>query len=378
MKSHLLLPLLFSSICLNNAKCFDFHYPAVFNFGDSNSDTGDLVAGIGAQLHPPNGQTYFKTPAGRFCDGRLIIDFLTDAMDLPFLNAYLESLGAPVFHKGCNFAAAGSTIRPATATSVSPFSFVIQVEQFVRFQSRVLELLAKGRKYSKYLPSASSFTDALYTFDIGQNDLAGAFYSKTFDQIVAGIPSTLEEFETGLKILYEQGARKYWIHNTGPLGCLPQNIAFFGTDPSKLDELGCVSGHNQAAKLFNLQLHGLTKKFQAQKPDATVTYVDIYAIKSNLIANYSKNGFEQPIMACCGYGGPPLNYNSQISCGETKVLNGTSVTVQACDDSSEYVNWDGIHYTEAANQYVASQILTGKYSDPPFADKMPFLLKLKF
>ncbi|CAM8907515.1 unnamed protein product [Rhodiola kirilowii] len=377
-KSNKLLLFAFLSVCIHNATCFDFNYPAVYNFGDSNSDTGNLVAGIGAQLHPPNGQTYFKTPSGRFCDGRLIIDFLMDAMDLPFLNAYLESVGAPIFHKGCNFAAAGSTIHPPTATSVSQFSFSIQVDQFVRFKSHALELLAKGRKFNKYLPSASYFKDALYTFDIGQNDLAGAFYSNTFDQVVASIPSALEEFETGLKTLYEQGARKFWIHNTGPLGCLPQNIVYFGTNPSKLDELGCVSGHNQAAMLFNLQLHALTKKFQAEMPDTNVVYVDIYAIKSNLITNYSKNGFEQPTMACCGYGGPPSNFNNEIRCGNTKVVNGTSVTAQACDDSSEYVSWDGIHYTEAANQFVASQILTGKYSDPPFADKMPFLMNLKF
>ena len=90
------------------------------------------------------------------------------------------------------------------------------------------------------------------------------------------------------------------------------------------------------------------------------------------------SGFEQPIMACCGYGGPPLNYDSRVSCGQTKILNGTSVTAKGCPDSTEYVSWDGIHYTEAANQYVSSQILTGKYSDPPFSDKMPFLLNLKF
>mgnify|MGYP004722113285 FL=1 len=89
-------------------------------------------------------------------------------------------------------------------------------------------------------------------------------------------------------------------------------------------------------------------------------------------------GFEQPIMVCCGTGGPPLNYDSRITCGQTKVLNGTSVTVKACNDSTEYVNWDGIHYTEAAIHFVASQILTGKYSDPPFADQVPFLLKLTF
>ena len=69
--------------------------------------------------------------------------FSVDAMDLPFLNPYLESIGIPSFKKGCNFAAAGSTILPATASSVSPFSFGIQVAQFLRFKDRVLDLLAK-------------------------------------------------------------------------------------------------------------------------------------------------------------------------------------------------------------------------------------------
>ncbi|CAI9766808.1 unnamed protein product [Fraxinus pennsylvanica] len=374
---HILILFLFL-ICLPFSNSIDFNYPAVFNFGDSNSDTGDLVAGMGEQLDPPNGQIYFQKPSGRFCDGRLIIDFLMDAMDLPFLNAYLEAIGAPNFRKGCNFAAAGSTILPATASSVSPFSFGIQVAQFFRFKSRVQELQAKTRKYDKIIPAQDYFQKGLYMFDIGQNDLAGAFYSKTFDQVLALIPTILSEFEDGIKNLYDQQARNFWIHNTGPLGCLPQNVAKFGTDPSKLDELGCVSTHNQASRLLNLQLHALTTKLQGQYPDANFTHVDIFTIKSNLISNYSRYGFEQPIMACCGYGGPPLNYDSRIACGQTKVLNGSSVTARGCNDSTEYVNWDGIHYTEASNQYVASQILTGKYSDPPFSDKMPFLLKLKF
>ncbi|XP_058740572.1 GDSL esterase/lipase At1g54790-like isoform X1 [Vicia villosa] len=366
------------SISMTVVNSVDWNFPAVFNMGDSNSDTGELTVGLGFQLAPPNGQNYFKTPSGRACDGRLIVDFLMDAFDLPFLNAYLDSLGLPNFRKGCNFAAAGSTILPATASSICPFSFGIQVSQFLRFKARALELLAKSRKFDKYVPSQDSFEKGLYMFDIGQNDLAGAFYSKSLDQILASIPTILVEFETGIKRLYDEGARYFWIHNTGPLGCLTQNVAKFGTDPSKLDELGCVSAHNIAAKTFNLQLHALCSKFQAQYPDSNVTYVDIFAIKSNLIANYSRYGFEQPIMACCGYGGPPLNYDSRVSCGNTKILNGTTITAKGCSDSSEYISWDGIHYTETANQYVASQILTGKYSDPPFSDKMPFLLKLKF
>ncbi|GMN25095.1 hypothetical protein TIFTF001_000800 [Ficus carica] len=367
-----------SLLSLPLSQSVHFNIPAVFNFGDSNSDTGGLISAGIERLDPPNGQNYFHNPSGRYCDGRLIIDFLMDAMELPFLNAYLDSIGTPSFQKGCNFAAAGSTILPATATSVSPFSFGVQVSQFLRFKARVLELLAKGKKLSKYLPTEEFFDKGLYMFDIGQNDIAGAFYSKTFDQIVASFPLILTEFETGIKRLYDNGARNFWIHNTGPVGCLTQNVLRFGTDPLKLDELGCVSKHNQAARLFNLQLHALSKKLQGQYSDANVTYVDIYTIKSSLIANHTKYGFGQPIMACCGYGGPPLNYDFRISCGQTKILNGTSVTVKGCSDSSDYISWDGIHYTEAANQFVSSQILTGKYSDPPFSDKMPFLLKLKF
>lgn len=64
-----------------------------------------------------------------------------EAMDLPFLNAYLESVGIPNFRRGCNFAAAASTILPAGQYSLSPFSFGIQVVQFFRFKARVLQLL---------------------------------------------------------------------------------------------------------------------------------------------------------------------------------------------------------------------------------------------
>lgn len=50
-------------------------FPAIYNFGDSNSDTG----GISASFYPmgsPYGETFFHGPAGRGCDGRLIIDFI--------------------------------------------------------------------------------------------------------------------------------------------------------------------------------------------------------------------------------------------------------------------------------------------------------------
>ncbi|KAL5984561.1 hypothetical protein ACLOJK_018666 [Asimina triloba] len=304
--------------------------PAVFNFGDSNSDTGELATGLGFRLASPYGHTFFQnntttnsntSSTGRFCDGRLIVDFLMDAMDLPFLNPYLDSVGSPNFQRGCNFAAGGSTIMPATAASISPFSFQRQVSQFFRFKTRVLELL--GGKVDQFLPQEEYFNKGLYMFDIGQNDLAGRFYSKSEEEVIASIPTILSEFETGLR------------------------------------------------------LHALCKKLQGDFVDANITYVDVFSIKLGLIANSSTYGFNHPTTACCGYGGPPANYDSRVTCGQTKNLNGSLVTAQVCDKVNEYINWDGIHYTEAANRAVALQILAGKYSNSAFSSKMPVVPKFK-
>lgn len=58
--------------CESGKQC---SFPAIFNFGDSNSDTGGLSAAFG-QAPPPNGITFFHSPAGRASDGRLVIDFI--------------------------------------------------------------------------------------------------------------------------------------------------------------------------------------------------------------------------------------------------------------------------------------------------------------
>lgn len=75
-------------------------------------------------------------------------------MDLPFLNPYLDSVGAPSFQTGCNFATGGSTVLPANAASISPFSFGIQVAQFGRFKAKALEILSKGTNYIMWLELA--------------------------------------------------------------------------------------------------------------------------------------------------------------------------------------------------------------------------------
>ncbi|KAL5223353.1 hypothetical protein ABZP36_028066 [Zizania latifolia] len=54
--------------------------PVVFNFGDSNSDTGGMAVAMGWHIRPPEGRVFFHHPTGRFCDGRLAVDFLCEPL----------------------------------------------------------------------------------------------------------------------------------------------------------------------------------------------------------------------------------------------------------------------------------------------------------
>ncbi|KAL3509354.1 hypothetical protein ACH5RR_028755 [Cinchona calisaya] len=84
-------------------------FPAIYNFGDSNSDTGGIAAAF-FPMAAPCGETSFHRPVGRASDGRLIIDFIADNLGLPFLSPYLDSVGTN-FQHGANLATGGATIR---------------------------------------------------------------------------------------------------------------------------------------------------------------------------------------------------------------------------------------------------------------------------
>uniref|UniRef100_A0A0D3AFJ7 Uncharacterized protein n=1 Tax=Brassica oleracea var. oleracea TaxID=109376 RepID=A0A0D3AFJ7_BRAOL len=318
------------------------NFAAVFNFGDSNSDTGELTSGLGFRLPPPNGQSFvFKPPStGRFCDGRLIVDFLMEAIGRPYLRPYLDSVSTQSYLRGCNFAAGGSTIQKANAASFSPFGFGVQVAQFVTFKYKVLQLIQQDKTLEN-LPSEDHFKNGLYMFDIGQNDIAGAIYGKTVDQAAAVIPTIINTFKDGINTILGRGCEKL-------LDTQHRTNWVFSSDGVNIRERETKS----------LVVSLATTKLPSSSIYSFRVLSEI--LLNNIVMLISR--FDQSIMVCCGTGGPPLNYNDQINCGSTGTSNGTTVTSNACNDSSKYVNWDGIHYTEAANRFVSQKILSGTYS----------------
>ncbi|XP_076902588.1 GDSL esterase/lipase At1g09390-like [Bidens hawaiensis] len=244
------------------------------------------------------------------------------SVNASFLPAYMESLGS-TFSNGANFAVIGSSTLPKYV----PFALNIQVMQFLHFKSRSYDLLASGLEQ---MINNDGFQRALYMIDIGQNDLSDAFANKyTYTQVIKRIPLILAEIKNAIKT-------------------------------TELDPHSCISSYNSAAKLHNEGLHHLCTELRSELKDSTIVYVDIYTIKYELIANASKYGFTSPLMACCGFGGPPYNYNINVTCGHDGA--------QACDKGSQFIYWDGIHHTEAANSIMASKILSQQYSTP----RVPF------
>uniref|UniRef100_A0A803MJB0 Uncharacterized protein n=1 Tax=Chenopodium quinoa TaxID=63459 RepID=A0A803MJB0_CHEQI len=71
---------------------------AIYQFGDSISDTGNLIRESPIGEHTtfarlPYRQTYFHKPTGRCSNGLLMIDFFARYLNLPLLDAYLNEAG---------------------------------------------------------------------------------------------------------------------------------------------------------------------------------------------------------------------------------------------------------------------------------------------
>ncbi|KAJ8548353.1 hypothetical protein K7X08_030822 [Anisodus acutangulus] len=352
--------LLFKGATLSDYESGSCHFPAIFNFGDSNSDTGSVSATFD-RIFPPYGDTFFGKPSGRYSDGRLLIDFIAEELRFPYLSAYLDSI-ASNFQHGVNFAASGSTIQrmdaKLCAAGFNPLTLDVQISQFDQFKARTLELQdqAKSSDIKSKLPKSEDFARALYMTDSGQNDLHYGLALTTEEEVKKSIPNIIAQFTVAVEQLYEKGARAFWIHNTGPIGCLPYFVVKYPPSPDNADQNGCLKSYNEVAQEFDNQLKDSVSKLRDQHPDAVLIYVDLYSAKYSLISNAKDYGFLDPLGCCCGSG--------VVDCGKKTTVNGTETFGSVCKNPSEYISWDGIHYTEAANKWLAEHIVNGSFSEP--------------
>lgn len=74
-------------------------------------------------------------------------------------------------------------------------------------------------------------------------------------------------------------------------------------------------------------------------------------------------GFKEWFTICCGY----HDLDEDVYCGNKGKINGSEVFAGSCKDPTKVISWDGVHYSDAANHWIATQISNGSFSDPPLS-----------
>ncbi|KAI5073448.1 hypothetical protein GOP47_0011461 [Adiantum capillus-veneris] len=342
-------------------------FPAIFNFGDSTSDTGGIHVSFPFMTLAeefPYGETFFHRPVNRYSDGRLLIDFIAQGLGKPFLSPYLQSVDSNFTH-GANFASSGATARNIRSV-ISPFNLHVQINQYKVFKDQVaLALEQKGPQ--DYLPEMVAFVKGLHIIQIGGSDFSHAYMNLKMNtkQIHNFLPGIVNSIGTAVKDLYETGARTFWVMDVGPQGCLPFVLSKYPHTMADLDDTGCALPYNEVVVNYNQLLRSQLSILQDQFSDAAIVYVDTYSIIYTMIQNAPRFGFEYTTRACCGVGGNH-NYDYGVQCGSSNHVHGQYLTALPCVDPTTYLNWDGVHLTDRANRLLARHILSGSFFHPFF------------
>lgn len=158
------------------------------------------------------------------------------------------------------------------------------------------------------------------------------------------------------KALINKGAKYIVVQGLPPIGC--ETYSFFLSSPDDRDEMGCVATVNHLASAHNAALQSKLTAVQNKNPQSIILYADYYNVYLSILKNAAKYGFKERYRACCGYGGGKYNFDVFNTCG--------SASSTACDEPSEYINWDGAHFTEKVYKVMTNSFLNGSYCTPPF------------
>ncbi|KAL3679897.1 hypothetical protein R1sor_022853 [Riccia sorocarpa] len=351
----------------------------LFAFGGSVVDTGNSLTAMpfaSRVENLPYGVNFFKRPARRYSDGRVIVDYLAQAFKFPLLTPYLRSID-PDFSRGANFGYAGATIIRKTAT-YTRFFFGVQQNQLLRLKQNSLQVRSQapalaGFTVTRGLPRNETFSRGLYIIKFGlKNDLSELVNSGalSFENATREyVPEIVSEIISGIQNLYENaGARMFMVFNPTLVGCLPSTLTAFAQRNVSFaeDEFGCVAEWNDLQNAYNCQLDAAIKNLRPTLPNATIFLADSFSVQKKVFSNPESFGFKKEFLlkTCCGYGGE-YNYDEDRKCADKYEEDGITTRVGACESPNDYVSWDGIHDTEALSRIYAQYALTGKFLDPP-------------
>ncbi|CAD6244249.1 unnamed protein product [Miscanthus lutarioriparius] len=343
-------------------------YNAMFSFGDSVAETGNICivsSNNSTELdvltctHPPYGMTYFGKPSCRWSNGRVVVDLIAQSLGLPLL-APSKSKGKD-FQKGANMAITGGTALN--------FSFYqsMGVEdpvwnhgsldmQVQWFKELIASICGTKEKCTGFL------AESLFQFGgFGGNDynIQLLELGLTVEQAMENTPLIVDAIVNGIERLIALGAVHIVVPGILPTGCLPLFLTLFSQpQATDFDQHGCLKSFNRLTEYHNSMLQKQVQILQAKHRSTRMMYADYSSQVYKMVQQPQEFGFRNPLETCCGAGGGKYNFDVGARCG----MPGATT---ACRDPSARLSWDGVHPTEAANKMIADAWLNGPYCTPP-------------
>ncbi|KAM7514985.1 hypothetical protein LguiA_004568 [Lonicera macranthoides] len=317
---------------------------AFFVFGDSLVDNGNnnyLLTTARADA-PPYGIDYpTHRPTGRFSNGLNIPDLISQHLGseatLPYLSPELTGQKLLV---GANFASAGIGILNDTGIQfVNIIRIPLQLAYFQQYQHRLSALV--GSSQAKRIVN-----QALVLITLGGNDFVNNYYLVPYSarsrqySLEDYVPFLISEYKKILMRLYKLGARRVIVTGTGPMGCVPAELA----QHSRNGE--CAAELQRAASLFNPQLTQLINQLNNEIGTNIFIAANTNMMHSDFVNNPQAFGFVTSKIACCGQG----PYNGIGLCTPLSNL---------CPNRDLYAFWDPFHPSEKANKVIVQQIISG-------------------
>ncbi|VAI45169.1 unnamed protein product [Triticum turgidum subsp. durum] len=316
----LMLPLVM--LALNSGGAAGAVVPAVIVFGDSTVDTGNNNQ-IGTTLRsdfPPYGRDMpgGARATGRFGNGRLPPDFISEALGLPpLVPAYLDpAYGIGDFARGVCFASAGTGVDNATAG----------VLVSTACPARRREVGEKGRRNQSRVGSRGPPR-------LGTGRFAEYTVAEFSDFLVAGARRFLSE-------IHRLGARRVTFAGLTPIGCLPLERA-----ENMIHGGGCIEEYNRVAREYNAKVEAMLGGLRAELPDLRLAYVPVYDTMLDLVTNPAKFGLENVEEGCCATG----RFEMGFMCNDEAPMT--------CADADKFLFWDAFHPTQKVNRIMANHTI---------------------
>ncbi|KAL4180846.1 hypothetical protein AMTRI_Chr12g234430 [Amborella trichopoda] len=244
-----------------------------------------------------NAVEFFCKPSGRFSDGRLITDFISELANLPLISPYLQP------HADLSYGANLGSV--AAGIVVEIYRGKMQVNQFVEFQEKLRRKLGSVK------------SEELFSNAIGYEGILKLQLSKLSDDLVRIVIGNLS---AQTQVLFNHGARKFLFMSLKDIGCLPGMCL-------KTQDGSCFAPQlliGFASKLVGLKYiffdHFMFIKARTQGP--------------------IKYGFSDGLNVCCGTG----PFWGLTTCGGTY---GAKI-YHLCRNVSTHVLFDSFHYTQGA------------------------------